>query len=225
MATLETKYSVGDTVYHATTVRTSKQHPCPDCKGERKWKAISPAGAEYEFTCPRCSTSYRHERELSLEYTAHVGAATKLTIGSIKVDTHPYSNSSPVQYMCLETGVGGGSVYDEARLFQTEAEALEVAQIMAAQQDKGEWIASLYNRTLEVSDYQLENGKMRLAEEAKRRADSMLWNLGYLFEQIEEASDKDAVLEHVQFYRDYDWQKDKDKIAAARECSEQMEGV
>lgn len=214
MATLETKYSVGDTVYHATTSQTRKQHPCPDCKGERKWKAMSPAGAEYEFTCPRCSAFHRHERELSLEYTAHVAAATKLTIGSIKVDTHPYSNSSPVQYMCIETGVGGGSVYDEARLFPTEAEALAVASVMAAQLDKGEWTAALYNRTLEVSDWQLETGKMKLAKEAESRANSMLWNLGYLFGQIEEAADKDAILEHVQFYRDYDWQRDKDNISA-----------
>lgn len=214
MATLETKYSVGDTVYHATTTQTRKQHPCPDCKGERKWKAISPAGAEYEFTCPRCSAGYRSERELSLEYTAHVPLANRLTIGSIKVDTKPY-NGSAVQYMCVETGVGGGSIYDEARLFQTEGEALVAAQLIAAEQDKGEWVASLYNRALEVSDYQLENGKIKLADEAKSRAGSMLWNLGYLFDQIEEADDKDAILEHVQFYRTYDWQKDKDAVAVA----------
>jgi len=215
MATLETKYSVGDTVYYAATVQTRKQHPCPDCKGERKWKAVSPAGGEYEFTCPRCSAFHRQERELSLEYTAHAPVASKMTIGSIKVDTHPsWSGSSPVQYMCVETGVGGGSVYDEARLFPTEAEALVAAQVMASQQNKGEWIASLYSRSLEVSDWQLESGKVNLAKEAKKRAESLIWNIGYLFEQIEEADDKDAILEHVQFYRDYDWQRDKDKLAS-----------
>lgn len=216
MATLETKYSVGEVVYHATTTQIRKQHPCPDCKGERKWKAISPAGCEYEFTCPRCAAGYRSERELSLEYTAHAPITQQLTVGSIKVDTKPWSGHSAVQYMCVETGVGSGSIYDEARLFTTEAEAFAAAQLMANEQDKGVWVAALYNRTLEVSDYQLESGKIKLAAEAQSRASSMLWNMGYLFEQIEEASDKDAILEHVQFYRDYDWQRDKDKIAAVQ---------
>ncbi|HWU19348.1 MAG TPA: hypothetical protein VN155_16830 [Devosia sp.] len=214
MATLETKYSVGDTVYYATTTQTRKQHPCPDCKGERKWKAISPAGAEYEFSCPRCASGYRSERELSLEYTAYAPVASKMTVGSIKVDTKPYSGRSGIEYMCLETGVGSGSIYDQNRLFHTEEEALEAAQLIANEQDKGEWVATLYNRTLEVSDYQLENGRMKLAEEAKSRASSMLWSLGYLFDQIEEAEGKDEILEHVQYYREYDWQRDKDKIAS-----------
>lgn len=215
MATLDTKYSVGDVVYHANITTTRKQHPCPDCLGTKKWKAISPAGGEFEFTCPRCSTSYRHDHGMALEYSTYVPCTNKLTIGSIKVDTAPWNGHSAVQYMCVETGVGGGSVYDEARLFPTEAEATVAAQLMADAQNTGsEWIVSLYNRTLEISDYQLESAKLKRAADAFSRANSMLWNLDYLFDQIEEADDKDAILEHVRWYREYDWQRDKDKIAS-----------
>lgn len=214
MATITTKYSVGDVVYHASVVSTRKKHDCPDCLGKREWIAKSPAGGEYKFSCPRCTASYQSDRDLSLDYSAYAPVAGKLTIGSIQVNTAHGSYDHGNRYMCRETGVGSGSVYDEARLFETEEQALAAAQAMADEQNStSEWIVQLYNKTLSLSDYQIENAKMKLADEAKSRANSMLWNLGYLFDQIDEADDKDAILECIQYYREYDWQRDKDKIA------------
>lgn len=216
MATLETKYGVGDVVWHASTIMTRKQHSCPDCLGTKKWKAQSPAGGEFEFTCPRCSSSYQHDRELSLSYSEYAPIAGKLTIGSIQVNTAPGSYDHGNRYMCVETGVGSGSVYNEDRLFATEGEALRKAQALANEQNTTtEWIVHQFNRSLDLSDYQLENVKIKTGEEAASRASSMLWNLGYLFDQIEEAADKEGVDEAVRYYREYDWQRDKDKIAEA----------
>lgn len=216
MASIETKYSVGDVVYFASTVSTRKKHDCPDCLGTRKWSAQSPAGSTFEFACPRCTASYQSDRDLSLDYTAYAPAAGRLTIGSIQVNTAPGAYDHGTRYMCVETGVGSGSIYNEDRLFETEAEAMAAAQALADEQNTTtDWIVQLYNKTLTLSDYQLESAKLKLAEDAKSRAGSMLWNLGYLFDQIEEADGKDSILEHVQYYREYDWQRDKDNIADA----------
>lgn len=216
MATITTKYSVGDVVYHASTVQTRKQHPCPDCNGTRKWKAQSPAGGEFEFACPRCSASYQSDRDLSLDYTAYAPIAGKLTIGSIQVNTAPGSYDHGNRYMCIETGVGSGSIYDEARLFETEDAALKAARVMADEQNaKTEWIITLYNRTLSLSDYQIESVKVKAAEEAKSRAHSMIWNIGYLFGEIREADGKEAIIELVDWYGDHDWSRDKEKFALA----------
>lgn len=212
MATLTTKYSIGDTVYHASTIVSKKTHPCPDCLGEKVWKATSPAGAEYSFPCPRCSASYNSDRDLMLDYQAHVPLVSKLTIGSIQVNTANGAYDEGARYMCHETGVGSGSVYDEARLFETEEEATAVAEIMAAERDKSsDWIVKLYDKSLRISDYQLSDARTKLANEAQSRATSMLWNLGDLFGKIEEAADKDEILEAVEDYKRFDWERDKSK--------------
>lgn len=214
MATLTTKYSVGDVVYHASTITTKKQHPCPDCKGERKWKASSPAGGEYEFDCPRCLSRYMSDRDLSLDYSAFEGCTSRLTIGSIQVNTADGSWDKGNRYMCLETGVGSGTVYNEIDLYPTEEEALEAGKFKASlANSETKWVVEQYNRSLSLSDYQIDNAILRLAKEEAHRARMMLYGLGDLFGTIEEAGDKDAILEAVSDYKKYDWSRDKEKAA------------
>jgi hypothetical protein len=167
MAVIETKYSIGDVVYFATTVVENKRHPCPDCLGTQKWSARSPAGTEYTFACPRCSTAYMANRELSLSYPAHVAHATRLTIGSIEATSGrtPYGDDSPVRYMCVETGIGSGSVYNEHRLFATEEEARAAAENLAEDANANtKEIVECYNAALQVSDYQLSDAAERVSE-------------------------------------------------------------
>lgn len=216
MATLTTKYSIGDIVYRAGSTAERKQHPCPDCLGLRKWKATSPAGTEYDFACPRCAASYNSDRDLMLDYSAYVPMVSRLTIGSIQVNTAPSPWDHGSKYMCRETGIGSGTVYNEADLLETEDEATRAAQDLADGQNATvEWVVKLYNKTLAVSDYQLGNAALKLANEATSRARSMLYGLGDLFGQIEEAADKSAILEAVNWYKEYDWDSDKKKAADA----------
>lgn len=199
MATITTKYSIGDTVFHASTTTERKRHPCPDCLGSRKWTAKSPAGTEYVFDCPRCSASYNSDRDLTLDYTASVPAAKQLTIGSVQFNSASGSWDHGARYMCRETGVGSGSVYNESDLFLTEEEALAAAKIKAdLANTETKWIVELYNKSLSISDYQLDSATMRAAKDEKSRASSMLWNLGDLFSRIEEADSKDDILEAVE---------------------------
>lgn len=215
MAVIETKYSIGDTVFFAGTTTTRKQHPCPDCNGLRKWKAISPAGGEYEFSCPRCSASYNADRDLTLDYTAHVPLVTRLTIGSVQYNSAPGSYDHGARYMCAETGIGSGSVYDENRLFKSEVEALRAAEAMAKLADTSlEWCAKQYNKTLEISDYQLEHAMMKEAKDFRSKVGSLFWNISDLFDQINEADDKDAILELIDDYKRYTWERDKATFAA-----------
>lgn len=166
MATIETKFSIGDLVYKAWTTTVSKQHPCPDCNGSRKWKAVSPAGGEYEFTCPRCTTRFQSDRDLSLTYSEFAPSVHKLTIGSVRTDTS--STDRPVEYMCRETGIGSGTIHSEADLFPTEEEAMRAAEMKAKLQNTTtEWVVKQYDKSIELSDYQLENAVLKSAKDQK----------------------------------------------------------
>jgi hypothetical protein len=217
MTTITTKYSIGDKVFHASLTTERRQHPCPDCKGEKKWSAKSPAGMEYTFACPRCSANYNNDRDLMLDYSAYTPLVGWLTIGSIQYNTAKGSYDEGARYMCQETGIGSGTVYNESDLFPTEEDALGAAKIKADLANaKTEWVVKQYDKALKVSDYQLDSATLKLASEAKSRASSLLWNLNDLFSRIEEADDKDAILEAVNDYKTYDWERDKEKVGLSR---------
>lgn len=212
MATITTKYSVGDVVYFASYQSENKSHPCPDCKGERAWKVISPAGQEYKTPCPRCSTSYQSDRSLSLTYSAFAPFVRKLTIGSIQFNTAAGAHDEGARYMCRETGVGSGSIYDEAKLFETEEEAATASEVLCREMNSTvQWVVELYNKSLELSDYQLESAKIQEAKNMELRSRSMLYGLEALFEEIEEAESKEDILDCITSYKEYDWKRDLKK--------------
>ncbi len=64
----------------------------------------------------------------SLARQRAVASARTLTIGSVRIDTAARDYSEPVEYMCVETGIGSGSVYRESHLFETESAALVAAE-------------------------------------------------------------------------------------------------
>lgn len=170
--TLTTKFGIGDTVYWATTIIVQKQHPCPDCLDTKSWNAISPAGVEYTFPCPRCSASYMGNNDLSLKYSVHEATCQKMTVGSVRVDTH---DDKPNSYMCRETGVGSGSVYYENDLFATEEEAMQAAKAKAVSRtESSEWMVEQYGKSLSLSDYEMTN-----AERKQNKADRQAWTDKY----------------------------------------------
>lgn len=193
MATIETKFSIGDVVYKAWTTTVSKQHPCPDCKGSRKWKAVSPAGGEYEFPCPRCAARFMSNRDLSLDYSEFAPSVHKLTIGSVRVDTS--SQDRPVEYMCRETGIGSGTIHDQADLFPTEEEAMRAAELKAkAQNSTTEWVVKQYDKSLSLSDYEIENAALKSAKDQKIRHSV---DLQMLFEDLRACETIEAVTETI----------------------------
>lgn len=179
MATITTKFSIGDTVYHATTTTESKRHPCPDCLGARKWQTKSPAGREYEFGCPRCSSGYISDRDISLDYSTFVARASRLTIGQVRAQS---GGDEKHEYMCHETGIGSGTLYNEDNLFASEAEALDAATIKAAAQNAmTPWVVELFNKSLRVCDYQLSDAAAKVEQD---RLAKIRVTLNYLIEDI-----------------------------------------
>ena len=123
------KFTIGQTVWYPGTHDTTAQYPCPDCLGTRKWTVTTPAGLTLSTDCQRCATHYRTNDMPSLSYRVKEPAPRQLTIGSIQINTAPYSEQDgQVSYMCPETGVGSGQVYQEKLLCATEEEAREIAQ-------------------------------------------------------------------------------------------------
>lgn len=197
MATLTSKYSVGDLVYRAGTMTKVFMRDCPDCQGSKQWDAISPAGKQYQFACPRCSASYQSERDLDLKYTQFVASVQPLTIGSIRVDTH---DERPISYMCVETGVGSGSIHYEEDLFPTEDEARRAAEQKAAAQNiSTEWVVKQYDRTLKLSDYQLSDATMKSARDMKIRHEVDLQLLFDDLRNCETIEDVQKTLEDFSF--------------------------
>lgn len=195
MGEFKTKFSIGDKVFHAWVDTVRKKHPCPDCAGSRKWKAISPAGREYEFACPRCSDTYQNERALSLEYSQFGPSVRKMTIGSVRVNT---ADKNPVEYMCVETGVGSGTIYKETDLFATEDEATAAAEAKAALQNSTvEWVVRQYDKSLRVCDYQLSDA---LAKEARDSKISVSVRLQMLFDDLRDCQNNEDVVAVIERY-------------------------
>lgn len=184
MSIIETKFSIGDTVYHASTTTERKQHPCPDCLGARQWDAKSPAGREYKFACPRCGGDYQSDSSLSLYYSIFVPIAYPLTIGMVRGQSGgPDAHN---EYMCQETRIGSRSIYYEDSLFATEKEALEAAAIKADLENKKiTWVVEQYQKSLRVCDYQLSDA---LVKSEKDQLAAVRVTLNYLVEDIRGAS-------------------------------------
>lgn len=194
MATIHTKYNIGDRVWVAYTTTERKSHPCPDCLGKKAWQAQSPAGGEYTFACPRCSAGYMNDHRLSLDFTQFIPSAHNLTIGSVRVDTHDMDR--PVEYMCVETGVGSGSIYDEKKLFLTYEEAMTAAAIEAQKQNKEvDWVVKQYNKSLEVKDYQLSNASLELSKRIRSRNQ---FRVSVFIDDLREAQSLDEVKDIIE---------------------------
>lgn len=141
------RFAVGQTVYAWRVERSREAVPCPDCLGSKRWKAITPTGGEFVVDCQRCAT---FTSELPrLERVTHVPRVDRLTIGSVRIDS---ADARPVSYMCVETGVGSGTVWYESSLCADEDEAARLAlgAATAANADANEKPAAKENAQLHL---------------------------------------------------------------------------
>lgn len=118
------KFNIGDVVFYVTTYQGQGTHPCPDCHGTQQWTATSPAGETFAVNCLRCARGYALlPRDIApLTYKTADYSVRQLTVGSVRVDT---GANHPISYMCDETGIGSGSLYNEDDFF-TDEEAAKV---------------------------------------------------------------------------------------------------
>lgn len=110
---LQPKFEIGDLVFYVRVSYTSVEIVCPDCVGQKKWTVSAPSGKSWEVGCNTCRYGYFSTGKV-LEYGDHIQMDC-CTIGSVRTDTSDQEN--PIRYMCIETGVGSGTVYNESELF------------------------------------------------------------------------------------------------------------
>lgn len=198
MAVIETKFGIGDVVWNANTTTETFSHPCPDCLGSRKWETRSPAGGVFETPCIRCSANYQSNHRLNLKYSQWTPYVRRLTVGLVRANA---GGDRGHEYMCLETGIGSGSLYYEDRLFATEAQALACAKATAdlANADASGWVAKQYDETAQLCDYQLKDAEIAAATSQSRQA---LYRIQYLLEDLDSADTLDAVKERIASWRE-----------------------
>jgi len=116
MATLEIKYSIGDTVYHAGSYVSEQSAECPDCLGSLKWVVRFATGEEAECACKTCDKGWSGASG-RITWNEHQPKVMIYTIGQVGFE------DGRGRYMCEETGIGSGSIYCDDTLFSTHAEA------------------------------------------------------------------------------------------------------
>ncbi len=118
------KYKVGQTVYACSITLGSERVTCPDCLGTKAWAVTTPAGEEFSISCAACKHGY--EVRGSIAESKFIGQVEEYTIGSVRLDTSIRDGRDCVSYMCEETGVGSGRVWDQPALYATREEAKAV---------------------------------------------------------------------------------------------------
>lgn len=138
MATIETRFDTGDTVYGVHWRQHTDRRPCTSCLGKRGLKHPE---TEAWFPCSHCGGHGTHVRNVGQGFFVE----GPYTIGQLefsyrgKYDAPPgtdetfdnYGSQAGLtqeRYMCRETGLGTGRGYDADDLFHTIAEAVTAAQ-------------------------------------------------------------------------------------------------
>lgn len=159
---LESRYSIGDVVFHPRIRSSTKQEPCPDCLGTKLWLAQLPCGEEVPIQCPTCT--YGYECRGTIAVCDPYGKVERLTIGSVRLDTA----GEGVQYMCRETGIGTGNIWDESVLHPTQKEAEALLPVL-------------------VEEHRIMLTESRAASCSKKRHDGPGRMVAYYREQIRRA--------------------------------------
>lgn len=107
MAKFETKFSIGDNVYVATSTYCGEEFPCSPCGATG---CVTLEGERY--LCPKCKGAGRKTYD---KYKYAVGVDV---VGKIACEV---TEDGPVQtnYMLRGTGIGTGTLWAEHRVFDT----------------------------------------------------------------------------------------------------------
>lgn len=164
MVEIAPKYKIGDTVYFRSIEQKRVRQPCPDCLDTRQWKVTTPAGEEFQVDCARCASSYWNGSGIHI--TSWHPTVRRLTIGSVRTDTAARDGET-VSYMCLETGVGSGSVYYEPLLFSSEEDALRAAEALCAEKNSDPVAAKVIDRQKTICAYKIGAAASQIERNAR----------------------------------------------------------
>lgn len=108
---IRSHYNLGDPVWLINLVRVERFEECPSCK---QGQVPLPDGRSLK--CPRCDG----KGAIAECSVGRWRVKRKLTVGQIRIEIAGKLDDRE-QYMCQETGVGSGSVYNVSDLYSSEA--------------------------------------------------------------------------------------------------------
>lgn len=168
------KYLIGDVAYHVSVNWTTKQQPCPDCFGHRRWSAILPAGEEILIECPTCWAGYEGSRGTVDDWDFHyhideceIAGLTK-NAGGFEYVAESLGHSS--RWHVVESQLHAS--HDDAKAFG-EAEVIRVAKEKRTQQarqfadrrkDKAAGMTAYYRREIREAKKRIASAEAGLAE-------------------------------------------------------------
>lgn len=200
------KYAIGDVVFEANTHETSTARQCPDCQGLKRWTVTTPAGEIFTVPCQRCD----RQMELPSLYERTWTPSTKqLTIGQVNIQHPPrtdWANEEPVRYMCAESGIGSGRVYNESQLFAIESEAMESARRQCVEAE------TKWRNKPEVL-YRDSVARLHFRDAHSEQAASSVWKAHYHHRQLADAIEE-------QLGRDDEGRIDRDSLRDALNSDE-----
>lgn len=111
----EFKFAIGQKVWSIMQGQEQVKIPCEACNSQGRVPLLN---KEY-YSCPKC---YGKCHSITYKQSAwYLREKRALTIGQQSVERN-YTKLEE-KYMCVETGIGGGSVYYVQTLFGSESEA------------------------------------------------------------------------------------------------------
>ena len=120
---IKVKFEMGQQVYYVGGVHIKYDQihvPCETCDSTG---IVKIKGKEFE--CPQCGGETRADHEHRKMYFSKPSTVPR-TIGQIRVKIT--GKKQEIQYMCKETGINSGTVYDENRLFATYEAACQFVE-------------------------------------------------------------------------------------------------
>jgi hypothetical protein len=154
MATLTSKFSLGDRVWKVSATREAINLPCRFCRGRGHLATQAANGEALSVKCPECGVNATVTLGTWPEWRVE---SAPLQIGMIQMRVVDHGadngeradNMNPARaervggadaedYMCWSTGVGSGSVHYVEDLFADRDEALDEAQLRTERARAGE---------------------------------------------------------------------------------------
>jgi hypothetical protein len=175
------RFRIGQVVFLGDTTDQMEAHPCPDCLGSREWTVTTPGGSTLVAPCQRCDSRWTSSDLPSLSYSIKAPTVRSLTIGSVRIETDQMPNER-VAYMCVETGIGSGSIYYEHRLSATHEMALAHATATAALANGSRAATPERMAIARLSNLTIESAVIK-------NAGSSIWNAWWAYRRLREDVD------------------------------------
>ena len=133
MSNIKTKYSLKQTVYNAYCANEAYYVKCNDCDGAGYW---SVEGKDKKVGCHTCNKEDRYwNTPGKIQMFKYFPRVQELTIGQVRATI---GHDAEIRYMCKETGLGSGTLWNEKSLVDDKLKANEASKILAEKKNAGE---------------------------------------------------------------------------------------